>query len=71
MHKKQNHLSVRQAAEKVAIRDEQNRRIDHAAHFPVKFLQISFRGIAFSGRVWYSGFRITASILAPFSQHPS
>ena len=29
-------------------------RVAHAAHFPVKFLQISFRGIAFFVRVWYS-----------------
>ena len=27
MNKKQNHISVRQAAEKAVIRDEQNRRI--------------------------------------------
>ena len=30
-------------------------RVAHAAHFLVKFLQISFRGIAFFVRVWYSG----------------
>ena len=30
-------------------------RVAHAAHLPVKFLQISFRGIAFFVRVWYSG----------------
>ena len=29
-------------------------RVAHAAHLPVKFLQISFRGIAFFVRVWYS-----------------
>ena len=29
-------------------------RVAHAAYFPVKFLQISFRGIAFFVRVWYS-----------------
>ena len=33
-------------------------RVAHAAHFPVKFLQISFRGIAFFVRVWYSGLGI-------------
>ena len=30
-------------------------RVVHAAHLPVKFLQISFRGIAFFVWVWYSG----------------
>ena len=29
-------------------------RVTHAAHLPVKFLQISFRGIAFFVWVWYS-----------------
>ena len=33
-------------------------RVAHAAHFPVKFLQISFRGIAFFVRVWYNGLGI-------------
>ena len=33
-------------------------RVAHAAHLPVKFLQISFRGIAFFLRVWYSGLGI-------------
>ena len=33
-------------------------RVAHAAHFSVKFLQISFRGIAFFVRVWYSGLGI-------------
>ena len=33
-------------------------RVTHAAHLPVKFLQISFRGIAFFVRVWYSGLGI-------------
>ena len=35
MNKKQNHISVRQAAEKAAIRDEQNRRIEYAATHPI------------------------------------
>ena len=33
-------------------------RVTHTAHFLVKFLQISFRGIAFFVRVWYSGLGI-------------
>ena len=33
-------------------------RVTHTAHLPVKFLQISFRGIAFFVRVWYSGLGI-------------
>lgn len=33
-------------------------RVTHPAHLPVKFLQISFRGIAFFVRVWYSGLGI-------------
>lgn len=36
MNKKQNHTSVRQAAEKAVIRDEQNRRIEYAATNPIK-----------------------------------
>lgn len=36
MNKKQNHIAVRQAAEKAAIRDEQNRRIEYAATHPIK-----------------------------------
>ena len=35
MNKKQNHISVRQAAEKAAIRDEKNRRIEYAATHPI------------------------------------
>ena len=33
-------------------------RVTHAAHLPVKFLQISFGGIAFFVWVWYSGLGI-------------
>ena len=33
-------------------------RVAHAEHFPVKFLQISFGGIAFFVWVWYSGLGI-------------
>ena len=33
-------------------------RVTHSAHFPVKFLQISFGGIAFFLWVWYSGLEI-------------
>ena len=36
MNKKQHSISVRQAAEKAAIRDEQNRRMEYAATHPVK-----------------------------------
>lgn len=36
MNKKQTHISVRQAAEKAVIRDEQNRRIEYAATNPIK-----------------------------------
>ena len=36
MNKKQHSISVRQAAEKAAIRDEQNRRMEYAAAHPVK-----------------------------------
>ena len=36
MNKKQNHISVRQAAEKTVIRDEQHRRIEYAATNPIK-----------------------------------
>ena len=33
-------------------------RVAHAEHFPVKFLQISFGGIAFFVWIWYSGLGI-------------
>ena len=36
MNKKQHSISVRQAAEKAALRDEQNRRIEYAATHPIK-----------------------------------
>lgn len=36
MNKKENRISARQAAEKAAIRDEQKRRIEHAATNPIK-----------------------------------
>ena len=33
-------------------------RVTHTVHLPVKFLQISFGGIAFFLRVWYSELEI-------------
>ena len=36
MNKKENRISVRQAASKAVLRDEQNRRIEYAATTPVK-----------------------------------
>ncbi len=36
MNKKENRMAARQAAEKAAVREEQNRRIEYAAANPVK-----------------------------------